>query len=72
MRLAMQRVHHLGPVDRDDAHPALVGDGAEAVIGHEANLLGSMQSRVVIPAQAGIHPAMDTGLRRYDKKDSPV
>jgi len=24
---------------------------------------------IVIPAQAGIHPAVDTGLRRYDKKE---
>ena len=34
MRLAVQRVHHLGPVDRDDAQPAFVGDRAEAVFGH--------------------------------------
>ena len=24
---------------------------------------------IVIPAQAGIHPAVDTGLRRYDNKE---
>jgi len=23
---------------------------------------------IVIPAKAGIHPAVDTGLRRYDSK----
>ena len=34
MRLAVQRVQYLGPVDRDDADPAFVGDGAEAVTGH--------------------------------------
>jgi hypothetical protein len=34
MRLAVQRVHHLGPVDRDDPHPSFILDGAEAVIGH--------------------------------------
>ena len=26
----------------------------------------------VIPAQAGIHPAMDTGFRRYDSKERQV
>ena len=34
MRLAVQRVHDLRPVDRDDADAAFVGDGAEAVLGH--------------------------------------
>jgi len=24
---------------------------------------------IVIPAKAGIHPAVDTGFRRYDKKE---
>jgi len=33
MRLAVQRVQHLGPVDRDDADAALVLDLAEAVFG---------------------------------------
>jgi hypothetical protein len=27
---------------------------------------------IVIPAKAGIHPAMDTGLRRYDEKERQV
>jgi hypothetical protein len=34
MGFAMQRIHDLGPVDRDDAHPSFIGDGAEAVFGH--------------------------------------
>jgi hypothetical protein len=34
MRLAVQRIHDLRPIDRDDAQPPLIGDGAEAVFGH--------------------------------------
>jgi len=27
---------------------------------------------IVFPAKAGIHPAVDTGLRRYDKKEGQL
>jgi hypothetical protein len=38
MRLAVQRVHHLRPVQRDDAQPALVDHGAVAIVTHATTL----------------------------------